>query len=133
MRRYVIMFFLLLAVCGCSKRTPSQWIPGRWSFAADVGEYHGLYVFDFRKDGRLILEDYAEGFKPGDPPSAITEVGRYSFLANNQISIQDTNKQERAVYKMDEPNKCLVYMRGVEKGDIHLVRPFQHNLLYNSK
>ena len=133
MKRCIVISLLLLTAAGCGNDKTSQLIPGRWSFAADVAEYHGLYVFDFRKDGLLVLEDYAEGFKTGDRPSSTTQVGRYSFIGENQISIQDTNREERAAYKIDEEAKRLLYLRGVEKGDIQLVRLPEHRLLYDSR
>jgi len=133
MRKSALALLMAVVAWGCSDKRPSGLFPGRWSFASDVAEYHGVYVFDFTQSGKLVLEDYAEGFKPGDPPSSVTQAGRYSVLADNQISILDTNGQERAVYRVDVSSKRLVYLRGVEKGDVQLVRLPEYGDLYAPK
>lgn len=127
----VLLFLLTYLVAGCLQTARGPLFPGRWSFASDVAEYHGLYVFDFTPSGKLVLEDYAEGFKPGDPPSSVTQAGQYSLLADNQISILDTNGQERALYRIDVNSRRLVYLRGAEKSDVQLVRPSEYSRLYS--
>lgn len=133
MTRYALILLMAIVTCGCHAKRTSALFPGRWSLATDIAEYHGVYVFEFANDGKLMLEDYTEGFKPGDPPASVTQAGRYSFLKDSQLSIQDTNGQERAVYRIDDQNICLVYLRGIEKGDLHLVRPAELSYLYSPR
>ena len=128
----------ILALClllggGCrGRQEESALFPGRWSYAVDVDEYAGLYIFDFAEDGKLYLEDYPAGSDEAYSPERRI-AGQYTLLPDSKIAISDTNGEDRVVYRIDSGTRSLVYSGGPKANDIKLVRVKERVDLYRQR
>ena len=68
----VFLLALVVVIAGCqSPESPKPVVEknpvtGCWVSTADLGEYHGLYIWEFAPDGRVFLLNYKVHWKPGD-------------------------------------------------------------------
>lgn len=67
-RRYALPLALLLVLAGCETYDPSNWLNGRWTLLAPVGEGLSLGTYEFRRSSMraLGLEQAVEYVMDGD-------------------------------------------------------------------